>query len=67
MLQIDRVHSEVELVPGDEPPVGAPGTAGAEAMLRLLENDPGSRARLRSLELDVLHDELRELQRRGRV
>lgn len=67
MLQIDRVHSEVELVPGDEPPVGAAGAAGAEAVLRLLERDPAARVRLRSLVLDVLRDELRELERRGRV
>ena len=67
MLQIDRVQSEVELVPGDEPPVGAPAAATAEAVLRILERDPAARVRLRALVLDSLRDELRELQRRGRV
>ena len=66
MLQIDRVHSEVELVPGEEPTV-ATGAAQAELLLRLLEHDPAARRRLRALVLEVLRDELRELQRRGRA
>lgn len=67
MLQIDRVTSEVDLVPGDEPPTGTPGAASAEVVLRMLERDPATRRRFGAVMLDVLRDELRELERRGRV
>ena len=66
MLQIDRVKSDIEIVPGDEPPAANSG-ASVDVLLRMLERDPSSRMRLRSLVLDVLREELQELERRGRV
>jgi hypothetical protein len=67
MLQIDRVKSDIEIVPGDEPPAAANSGASVDVLLRMLERDPSSRMRLRSLVLDVLREELQELERRGRV
>jgi len=50
MLRIDRVHTEMELVPSSP----RPGEASAP-----------DRQELRRLVLEVLRDELRELERRG--
>lgn len=65
MLDIDRVHSDVDLVPGAEPP---PATAlAAEAVLRALVHDAAARGRFRAAVLEVLRDALREIERRGRA
>lgn len=67
MLQIDRVHSEVDIVPGEGAPASAHSAATAESLLRMLEDDPAARRRVRGLVLEVLREELRELEQRGRL
>jgi hypothetical protein len=67
MLQIDRVNTEVEVVPGDEPPPSANSGASVDVVLRMLERDPSSRARMRQLVVDLMGEEMRDLGRRGLV
>lgn len=65
MLRIDRVKTEMEVLPsGDSAPAGAsaPGASAAE-----LFSDPRARERLKELVLEVLRDHLRALERRGVV
>jgi hypothetical protein len=65
MLRIDRVKTELEVLPsGDSTPAphSGAGTSSAELLA-----DPRMRERLRDMVLEVLRDHLRALERRGVV
>ena len=65
MLRIDRVKTEMEVLPsGDSAPSGASAQGASAAELLA---DPRTRERLKEMVLEVLRDHLRALERRGVV
>jgi len=65
MLRIDRVKTEMEVLPAQSEAgaVAAPRSAGVAELL----GDPRARERFKALVLEVLRDHLRALERRGVV
>jgi hypothetical protein len=66
MLRIDRVKTEMEVVPSGNPS-GSSSSGSASRSASELLSDPGTRDRLKDLVLEVLRDHLRALERRGVV
>ena len=62
MIQIDRVHTDVDVV-GNRSAEGAARPMPADSTTGVF--DLASRERFRDLVLDVLRDHLRDLERRG--
>lgn len=60
MLHIDRVQTEMEVLPEAE----GRREPGARASVALL-NDPAFRERLRAVVLEILRDHVRQLERQG--
>jgi hypothetical protein len=64
MLRIDRVKTEMEVLPSGE---AGGATAAAPANTAELLADPRARERLKEVVLDVLREHLRALERGGVV
>jgi len=63
MLRIDRVNTEMDVLPQAAAPAVTTSHSSSEAAL----SDPRSRERIKELVLEALRDHLRELQRQGAV
>jgi hypothetical protein len=66
MLRIDRVKTEMEILPSGDAAGRAPSTSATSGTALLL-SDPQARERLKEMVLEVLRDHLRSLERRGVV
>lgn len=66
MLRIDRVKTEMEVLPGGSAAAASSSTAPPRSASDLLA-DPAARDRLKEIVLEVLRDHLRALERRGVV
>jgi len=63
MLRIDRVKTEMDVLPSAASAPGSTAPASAETAL----SDPRGRERVKELVLEALRDHLQELQRQGTV
>jgi hypothetical protein len=63
MLRIDRVTTELDVMPSPTDRESSPGPATVAAILA----DPRARERVKELVREALNDQLRELERRGVV
>jgi hypothetical protein len=59
MLHIDRVHAQMEVLPGANTGAASPAGATPEPL------DPNARRRLSEIVLEVLHEHVRALERQG--
>ena len=66
MLRIDRVKTEMEVLPSGGGTGSAPSAAANTGVAEVLA-DPRSRERLKEMVLEVLRDHLRALERGGVV
>jgi hypothetical protein len=65
MLRIDRVKTEMDVLPAGSAP--APGVPPATAESFAILSDPQARERIKEMVLEALREHLRELERRGVV